>query len=264
MILLLGGTSETASLAAGLLKAGHAVLVSTATDVPLALPEHPRLQHRQGRLDGTAMAALMRRQGVQVLLDATHPYASQAREQARQAAALLDLPYLRWERPGTDFSGHLIRWADNHRQAAELAFGDGRPVLLTTGSRHLTPYVEQARRTGICLRARVLPHTESRQAVEQAGLVPEEIIWGLGPFSIKDNLTQIREHAIGVLVTKDSGAAGGVPAKLQAARREGCLVVVIRRPVSLGSEPCFSSLEEVLAALTRLAANPFRSGSPLG
>jgi precorrin-6A/cobalt-precorrin-6A reductase len=67
-----------------------------------------------------------------------------------------------------------------------------------------------------------------------------------------------------VLVTKDSGAAGGVPAKLQAARREGCLVVVIRRPVSLGSEPCFSSLEEVLAALTRLAANPFRSGSPLG
>jgi precorrin-6x reductase len=32
-------------------------------------------------------------------------------------------------------------------------------------------------------------------------------------------------------VTKDGGAAGGVPEKLEAARREGCEVVVVARPI---------------------------------
>ncbi len=257
MILLLGGTSETAPLAAALLKAGHAVLVSTATDAPLSLPEHPRLQARHGRLDGEAMAQLMRRHGVRMLIDAAHPYASQAREQAQRAAAQLDLPYLRWERPGTDFSGYPVCWAKDHVQAASLAFGDGRPVLLTTGSRHLGPYVQQARRTGIPLRARVLSHAESRQAVEAAGLAPEEIIWGQGPFSVEENLSHIRQHAIGVLVTKDSGEAGGVPAKLQAARLTGCLVVVLRRPAESALHPRFTTLAELLAAV---AGPPSASG----
>jgi precorrin-6A/cobalt-precorrin-6A reductase len=249
MILLLGGTSETAPLADALLEAGHRVLVSTATDVPLALPEHPNLRRRHGRLDAEAMAELMRREGMRVLIDAAHPYASQARQQARQAAETLGLPCLRWERPGTDFSGFPIRWSEDHAEAAALAFADGRPVLLTTGSRHLAPYVEQARLTGIPLRARVLPHAESRQAVERAGLTTEELIWGQGPFSVEENRAHIRKHAIGVLVTKDSGEAGGVPAKLQAARLEGCEVIVVRRPVTDDGERCFQSTAELLATL---------------
>jgi precorrin-6A/cobalt-precorrin-6A reductase len=249
MILLLGGTSETAPLASALLEAGYQVLVSTATDVPLALPEHPNLRRRHGRLDATAMAELMRREEVRVLIDAAHPYASKARQQARQAAETLGLPYLRWERPGTDFSAYPIRWTEDHAEAATLAFADGRPVLLTTGSRHLAPYVEQARRTGIPLRARVLPHAESRLAVEQAGLAAEEVIFGQGPFSVEENRAQIHGHAIGVLVTKDSGEAGGVPAKLAAARLEGCRVIVIRRPIASVEERCFQGFAELLAAL---------------
>jgi precorrin-6A/cobalt-precorrin-6A reductase len=249
MILLLGGTSETAPLAGALLEAGYQVLVSTATDAPLALPEHPNLRRRHGRLDAEAMAELMRREGVRVLIDAAHPYAGQAREQARQAAETLGLPCLRWERPGTDFSAYPIRWTEDHAEAAALAFADGRPVLLTTGSRHLAPYVEQARLTGIPLRARVLPHAESRQAVERAGLTTEELIWGQGPFSVEENRAHIRKHAIGVLVTKDSGEAGGVPAKLQAARLEGCEVIVVRRPVTDDGERCFQSTAELLATL---------------
>ena len=252
MILLLGGTSETAPLASALLETGHPVLVSTATDAPLALPEHPRLRRRHGRLDAAAMTHLMRQWGVRVLIDAAHPYASQAQAQAQQAAAALDLPYLRWERPSTDFAGYPVTWAEDHAQAAILAFADSRPVLLTTGSRHLPPYVAQARLTGTRLRARVLPHVESRHAVELAGLTPEEIIWGQGPFSVKSNRLHIRQHGIGVLVTKDSGQAGGVPDKLLAAQLEQCLVIAVRRPDVCAMGPRFQNVSELLHALTKI------------
>jgi precorrin-6A/cobalt-precorrin-6A reductase len=245
MILLLGGTSETAPLARALLEAGYQVLVSTATDAPLKLPEHPRLKRRHGRLDRYAMVALMQRCEIRVLLDATHPYAAQAQDQARQAAAKLGLPYLRWERPPSDFDGYAVTWAENHRHAAQLACANGRPVLLTTGSRHLESYVSQARLTDVRLRARVLPHDESRRAVEQAGLAPEEVIWGQGPFSVESNREHIRRHEIGVLVTKDSGRAGGVPAKLKAAQLEQCIVVVVRRPFTSGSSPRFDDLTKL-------------------
>ncbi|MEJ2201599.1 MAG: precorrin-6A/cobalt-precorrin-6A reductase, partial [Desulfuromonadaceae bacterium] len=114
MILLLGGTSESAPLAEALLRAGYRVLLSTATDVPLTLPEHPRLERRQGRLDGTALAALMADRAVRIVIDATHPYAVQVREQALEAAAALHLPCLRWERPATDFNGFPVVFADDH------------------------------------------------------------------------------------------------------------------------------------------------------
>ncbi len=258
MILLLGGTSETAPLASALLETGHPVLVSTATDAALTLPEHPRLQRRHGRLDAAAMIELMHRYSVRVMVDAAHPYANQAQAQAQQAAAALHIPYLRWERPATDFAGYAVTWADDHEQAATLACADGRPVLLTTGSRYLAPYVAQARRTGVRLRARVLPHAESREAVEQAGLAPEEVIWGQGPFSLESNCMHIRQHAIGVLVTKDSGQAGGVPAKLQAARMEQCLVIAVRRPDVSGTGPRFHDIAALLDALTEALSIPTR------
>lgn len=43
MILLLGGTADTAILATMLAEAGYDVLVSTATGIPLATGDHPRI-----------------------------------------------------------------------------------------------------------------------------------------------------------------------------------------------------------------------------
>ena len=52
-----------------------------------------------------------------------------------------------------------------------------------------------------------------------------------------------------MLVTKDGGAAGGVPEKLEAARREGCEVVVVARPAeSIAAGRTFSSVEALVAA----------------
>jgi len=238
-LLLLGGTRETGALADALAAAGYKVLVSTATDAPLDLGTDPHTSRRCGRLDVAAMAELIRNQSVSLLVDAGHPYAVALHATAREAAAATGVKLLRFRRPGVvepreaDTRSALI-FARDHVEAAGEAFAGAGAVLLTTGSRNLRPYVEASRRSGIPLIARVLPHPESLAACKEMGLAPEHVVAARGPFTIEDNRDLIRKFMIRTLVTKDSGEAGGVLAKLEAARRENCRVVVVQRPEEHG------------------------------
>jgi precorrin-6A/cobalt-precorrin-6A reductase len=148
------------------------------------------------------------------------------------AGAAAAIPFFRFSRPGVIEPGERVHLAEDHASAAKMAFGFGRPVLLTTGSRNLAPYADEARATGIPLIVRALPIPESLDACEKAGIRPSSVITGRGPFTLEENLEVIRKHQIGVLVTKDSGKGGGVAQKLEAARISNCEVVVVARPDS--------------------------------
>jgi precorrin-6A/cobalt-precorrin-6A reductase len=260
MILLIGGTSETSPLAAGLAAAGYSILVSTATDVPLAIEEHPRIRRRTGRLDEEGLAALAEEKGIRAIVDAAHPYAAAAHGAAQNAAKLLGIPCLILRRPGASTSGMPVRFAADHAEAAALAFADGRPVLITTGSRNLAPYTDAARRTGVPLAVRVLDTPESLAACREAGIAEERIIAGRGPFTLEANLAAIRRFGIGVIVTKESGRAGGLDAKLAAAHRAHCQVIVVSRPETPDTGPVFDNPAELIAALQDLVP----LGSPTG
>lgn len=287
MILLLGGTSETADLAAGMITAGFTVLVSTATDIPLEFSDHPQLRRRSGPLDADGLESLIRDHAIGVLVDGTHPYAAAIRALAAATARRLSIPYLTFVRPGITSgsaqstapdnnqaapSGNIsdgiaagppdlrgdssgtgsepdgIIFAAGHEEAARLACAGGGAVLLTSGSRNLSPYAEEAKRTGAPLVVRVLPHPESLAACRAAGIPAEMIIAAKGPFSVAENINAIRKFGISVLVTKDSGAAGGVPAKIEAARRENCGVIVVERPAT-GDGLMFQSIEKLIKYL---------------
>ena len=315
MILLIGGTSETAPLASGLAAAGYEVLVSTATDVRLAIGDHPRISRRMGRLDEKGMAALAKEKGIRAIVDAAHPYAVATHAAAQNAAQRLGIPCLLFRRPealtpesglcanavpaagatpilAKGFPGAFaetasipaidaplkivdclaspvksptgattgrigasespVCFAADHGEAAETAFAGGRPVLLTTGSRNLAPYAEAARRTGITLAVRILDAPESLAACRAAGIPEDRIIAARGPFSVEENLAAIRRFGIGVIVTKESGRAGGLDGKLAAARRENCRVIIIRRPATPSHGPVFNRPAALISALQAL------------
>ena len=258
MILLLGGTSETAGAAEALARAGYDVLVSNATDIELDVGRHERIQRRTGKLDATALTELVRRQGVRAIVDVTHPYAAEAHKAAEQAALSQGLPCFRLQRlawlgqarwPHEDD----ILFADSHEVAAELACRAGRSILLTVGANHVATYARHARQAGASLAARVLDRGESVRACREAGLAEDRIIAARGPFDLEQNRQHIRRFGADVLVTKDSGQAGGLPAKLEAARAEGCRVVVLRRPAETGRYArLFESVEDLVAAVRRI------------
>lgn len=252
MILLIGGTSETAPLADGIAAAGFEVLVSTATDAPLAIGDHPRISRREGRLDEEGMVTLAGEKGIRAIVDAAHPYAAGAHTAAQRAAQRLGIPCLLFRRAGVDIKAGNVRFAVDHAEAAEMAFAVGSPVFLTTGSRNLAPYVAAALRSGVPYVVRVLDTRESLFACRAAGIREEWIIAGRGPFSVEENLAVIRRFGIGVIVTKESGRIGGVEAKLAAANQTNCQVIVIRRPETPIHGPIFDHPATLITALKQI------------
>ena len=250
MILLFGGTSETAEIATALAQTGHAVLVSTATDAPLNIGGHSAIHRRCGRLDVVGILALIAKNSVHIIVDGSHPYATQLHETVASAAQQAGIPSFRYHRETTIVEDGTLFFVDNHEEAAKLAVSFCVPVLLTTGSRHLFPYIKTMQDRNIPLFARVLPHAESRSACLQAGLIEANQIVGRGPFSEEDNRTLIRNKGIGVLITKDSGIRGGVKEKIGAARQENCRVIVIRRPVEKNYSRCvYKNIHSLIAAV---------------
>lgn len=249
MILLLGGTSETGMIADALLRAGHRVVVSTATDIPLNIPKDPRIALRKGRLDEEGLFRLLGETAVTLVVNATHPYAEQAHRAAYTAAARAGIRCFRWVRPTTDLTSYSgILRASSHQEAARLAAAVGYTILLTVGSKNLAPYVSEAARCGRQLIARILPEAASLETCRRAGLPAESVVAARGPFSIEDNRAILRRFGANVLVTKDGGDAGGLPAKLIAAKQEGCQVVLVMRPPEINSDQV-RTVEELLQAL---------------
>lgn len=254
MILLAGGTSETAPLARALLGAGHSVLASMATDAPLDLPLHERFELRRGRLDGAGFAELLSARGVRAVVDASHPFATALRAELSAACRVAGVPRVRFERSAAVVPPEGTAMVDDHEAAAVEAFRDGAPVLLTTGSRHLAPYVREAGRRGVPLYARVLPEEESLRACAVAGIASERVEAARGPFAVDDTRALLRRWGIGTLVAKDGGGASGLAERLAASRAEGVRVVLVRRPdMETGS---VTSEELLLAALERMGVLP--------
>ena len=261
MILLLGGTTETATIADSLAESGLAVLVSTLTATPLDRGNHPDIQQRTGLLDRTGMLSLIEERNIAAVVDATHPYAAEITAMASALCHELGIPYYRFSRPARTPKDAHVHAEPDHQAAARRACAAGSTVLLTIGSRNLEPYVEECRKTGSELYARVLPCNESMARCRDLGIPDTHVIAARGPFSVEENTALIVEHGITVLITKDSGDAGGVPAKIDAARGQGCAVVLVERPVSHDVGPVFDTVQQLVSAVAETCSRPFRLGT---
>jgi precorrin-6x reductase/cob(I)alamin adenosyltransferase len=231
VILVLGGTSDARQLAAELRGAGHDVLVSTASDYGARLAGPSGAEVRAGRLDEEELERLVSGSGA--VVDATHPFAERISAAAAAACTRLGRPYLRLERPAGDLPAGVARArdaAEAARLATELARERGGAVLLTVGSKTVDVYAAAAREAGVRLVARVLPLPESLAACAAVGLEPRDVIAMQGPASAELDTALLRHLGAAVLVTKDSGAAGGLDEKLRAAELAGAAAVVVDRP----------------------------------
>lgn len=180
------------------------------------------------RLTREEMEDLFQREAFDLVVDATHPYASVVTENIAAACQATGREYLRLNRSASAQAEEAV-FVENISAAVAYLDGTQGSILLTTGSKELSQF---AALRGFSQRvyARVLPMEESLHLCRKAGLPPAHILAMQGPFSREMNTAMLRWLDGKYLVTKDSGTAGGFDEKRAAARDAGAKLVVIGRP----------------------------------
>ncbi|HWR23796.1 MAG TPA: precorrin-6A reductase [Feifaniaceae bacterium] len=227
-ILLFGGTSEGRALATLLKSRNISTLVCVATEYGESLLDiGGSVSVHTGRLDEDAMAALIKEHGPRLVLDATHPYANAVSRNIRAACESANTAYLRVRRESAAEEG-LLTFPTMDALIAWLNTTDG---VIFSGlgakeARALTAVTGFESRVWL----RILPFAEGLNACIGAGFPAKHIICMQGPFSKELNAAMFRAAGADILVTKESGAAGGFLEKLAAARACGMRVAVLERP----------------------------------
>jgi precorrin-6A/cobalt-precorrin-6A reductase len=238
-VLILGGTTEARALATSLAdRPGFATVSSLA-----GRTTDPRLPPGPVRIGGfggvPGLAAYLRESGIGAVVDATHPFASRMTGNAVAAAELASVPVLVLRRPGwTAAPGDRWHRVPSLSAAAALLPGLGARVFLTTGRQSIAAFAGVDECWFL-----------ARSVEPPAEPMPRrlEVLLDRGPFSVEGERALLVDHAIDVLVTKDSG---GVAPKLRAARELGVPVVVVDRPAPEATVATVTTVTEALAWLT--------------
>ncbi|WP_341282587.1 precorrin-6A reductase [Paenibacillus sp. FSL H8-0537] len=253
MIFMLCGTSDARELAVQIKAQGYSVLTSVVTDSAAGSLKEAGLDVRVGRLTADEMAAYLKGNQVQAVVDASHPFAEEAHRNAMAAAEQASVPYIRYERESLTFDGQpLIQYADDYAEAAEMAAAKGGVVMLTTGSKTLQVFTERLLGLpNVTLIARMLPRLDNMEKCDALGLPQKHIVAMQGPFSKALNRALYEQFGVTLMITKESGKVGSVDEKLEAALEMGIETIIIGRP-KLAYGHVFSRFDEISDTLKEM------------
>ncbi len=233
-ILILGGTRDARDLANQLVAEGFDVTTSLAgvTESPTLPSGHIR-SGGFGGVDG--LAAYLRAEKFDHVIDATHPFAAQISTHAVVACAETRNPLLRLERAAwMPEPGDQWTIARDIAEARDLLPPDAK-VMLTLGRKEVSIFFEREDLGGV-----------ARMIEPPAATVPKSftLLLQRPPYGLDGELLLLRDHNVEYLLCKNSG--GPRARKLDAARSLGLTVVMVARPAKPVA-PTVQTVEEAVA-----------------
>lgn len=233
-ILLLGGVGDALNIARRL---GPRDIYSLAGlgKQPSDLP----CQLRVGGFGGAeGLTAFMASEGIDLLLDITHPYAAQISANAARAAELAALPCWALRRPGWQAGAgddwrELANWAE-----LSAALAPFRRPFFTLGREPLE-YLDSIPEGQYWTLRSLDGHPGNDRA---------RVIGARGPFDLAEERVLFAAGQFDVLISKNSGSTATEP-KLQVARELGLPVLLLARPQLPVVDREFSSVETLWQAL---------------
>lgn len=228
-ICVFAGTTEGRELIEFLSTQAVSVTACVATEYgETLLPSADNLTVSAKRLPINEIITMLQEKRFDLVIDATHPYATSITGSIESACAQTGTEYLRLLRGASPIPEDAVYVSDVSSAVDFLNTTEGN-ILLTTGSKELAAFSALAG-FGERVYARVLPMESSLESCHGAGLKPAHIIAMQGPFSQEMNEAILHCVCAKWLVTKDGGDAGGFAAKAAAAGQAGARMVVIGRP----------------------------------
>jgi precorrin-6A/cobalt-precorrin-6A reductase len=225
-ILILGGTTEARQLAEKLVDDDRfETIVSLAgrTEAPKPLPVATRI----GGFGGTGgLVDYLHDAKIDLVIDATHPFANQISANAAAAADIAGVPIFALCRPGWLRQAY-DRWISvGSVAAAVIALGEApRRVFLSIGRQEAHQFSAAPQHYFL---VRSVDPVEPPLAVHQC-----DYILATGPFTVEGEKDLFQFNRIDTLVTKNSGGTA-THAKIEAARALGLAVIMIERQAPAG------------------------------
>lgn len=258
-VLIFGGTTEGRILAEYCSENRIPAYVSVVTDYgSKLLPEDLFIKTVTGAMDSGEIRTFLENHGIELVVDATHPYARNVTGNIKAACLDTKTAYLRYLREGRggENRGEEKKAVDMEKQgcvfstageAADWLEGTDGTIFVTTGSNELERFAgsEKLRER---IYVRVLPSASAVSKCEELGIAGARLICMQGPFTKEMNVAMLRHVNAAYLVTKEAGTAGGFEEKIQAAKECGVSVVVISRPEETGD-----SSDEIYTQLNRFS-----------
>jgi len=174
------------------------------------------------------------KQFLQLMIDTSHPFPGSVSLLAKDFCKQHNIPYIRFVREEVELPENpLLFPVYTWEQAAEKAAEFGNTIFLTTGSYNLELFLKNPKLAGKRIVIRVLPNHQVIAKVQALGVTPRDIVAMQGPFSKEMNKITFKMYNTSVIVTKDSGRAGGTDTKIAAALSLRIPVVIIKRPKPL-------------------------------
>lgn len=242
-ILILGGTGEARQLA-------QRLAATNRVRITLSLAgrtEHPMPQAgdvRRGGFGGAGgLSDWLGANAVDMMVDATHPFARHISENAKAAAGTSGLPLVRLERqPWLPVTGD--RWIDaaDMAEAAASLGDDPKTVFLAVGRQELAPFCAFPQH-------RYIVRSVDPVASEH-GLPGARYILARGPFAEADERALMAAHGVEIVVAKNSGGEATY-AKIEAARSLALPVVMVSRPATGQAEA--ATVDEAVAKILHFA-----------
>jgi precorrin-6A/cobalt-precorrin-6A reductase len=222
-LLILGGTGDAVKLASLAMSIpGLEVITSLAgrTISPKALLGEVRIGGFGGE---SGLVEYLQVENIDLLIDATHPFAARISWNAAGAVARVGIPRLMlirpaWERLPQD------NWIEVESvEVAVMAIpATVERIFLTIGRQQLATFAGLTDKW--CLMRSIDPPDSTTP------LPPGELLLDRGPFSLEQELQLLRDYWIDAIVSKNSGGAATY-AKIIAARELGLPVIMVQRQI---------------------------------
>ncbi len=226
-LLILGGTGDGQQLAVATQQISGLTVISSLAG-RTQQPVLPTGQVRTGGFGGEqGLIDYLRDHQIDLVIDATHPFARQISENAAAAVAVLDLPFLIFERSAWSATP-ADRWLEvpDHITAAELLPKLAQRIFLTIGRQEVGSYAHLTDRWFLM---------RSIDPPDPITMPPGELLLAKGPFEIAAERELLLKHQIQAIVSKNSGGSATY-AKIVAAQELGLPVVMIQRPPALDGD----------------------------
>lgn len=236
MIGFILGTSEGRKILSLINKYTDDIAVSTATTYGGELLKEFNIKVLNTKpLNKDEMLNWLKLNKIEVLVDASHPYAQEVTKTALECANALHIEVIRYERKGAleDIADETIIGVHNYNEAIEVIKKIDGNVLNTTGGNNVSKFLNLDFKYRVI--HRILPSPKVLSKIVEQGISIKNIIAMQGPISYELEKAFINQYNAKAILTKDSGIEGGTLEKYKAAKASNIKLIVIEKPKSLGN-----------------------------